>query len=182
MEITDLIQNIDAVILASDTANAAAANTARRCMFQRVFEEGRKADGSKIGNYSTKPTLVGDSSFLTKTGAQKVLGSKAKRAKLDWVTLSGGRKLAVLEGGYKEIRDTEGRQTAFIDLLYSGNLSNDLSAVPIEDGFEMGFFTVESAKKVVGNESRFGDIFSLSEDEIDKVINTYTREVFRAID
>lgn len=181
MSLQALIEQIDTVILSSDRANAQAANAARRVMYQRVFEQGKKADGTKIGQYSTKSTLIGDSSFLTKGAAQKVLGSKAKRKKLPWVTLKGGQRLAELQGGYKKIRDLEGRQTSFIDLLYSGNLSNDLQAIPNENGFDLGFFRVDSVAKVVGNESRFGDIFSLSEEEIEKVIEVYTREALRTL-
>ena len=61
----------------------------------RIFNKGLATDRRRIGNYSTSPILVGASSFATKKGANRALGSKKKRRGLQWRTIKGNA-LAVL--------------------------------------------------------------------------------------
>lgn len=73
---------------------------------QRVIEEGKDAKGKGFPPYSTEPMLVGAKSFRRKD-ADKFFG-KEKNKEHQWVTLKRGSenyRLAVLEGGYKELRD-----------------------------------------------------------------------------
>jgi hypothetical protein len=86
----------------------------------RVRGTGTKADGGKFSPYSTKPSLIGATSFTSKTHADKVFG-KTKNKDLDWVTYQG-HKLAIMPGGYKQIRETEGRQTAYKDFERTSEL------------------------------------------------------------
>jgi hypothetical protein len=81
---------------------------------RRVQETGINAEGEKFAPYSTKPTLVGKSTFLQLSASTQLLGSKAKRRELEWRTVNGHR-LAILQGGYKKIRELEGRQTGHVD-------------------------------------------------------------------
>lgn len=180
MSILSLISFAESLPRIVQQSNAVAALEARRLLDERIFERGETCTGDKIGDYSTKETLVGQSSFLTKKGAERVLGSKRKRGNLQWVTIDG-KRLAKLPGGYAVIRDADGRQTSFVDLFYSGNLRNDLSAVPTQQGFEVGFFSKESTKKADGAESNprlNGPIFCLSEPEINSIIQTQLSAVF----
>lgn len=160
-------------------SHANASQAVLSLMDDRIFVQGLDKNGNKIGDYSTKETLVGASSFLTKKGANKILGSKAKRKNLEWVTVDG-RRLAKFPEGYKGIRSADGRQTSTVDLRYSGNLRNDFSSVPNDQGFEMGFFSSESTKKADGNEARFNTvIFCPTEDEINAGIQIGLDAVFR---
>lgn len=76
---------------------------------RRVRQKGEKSEGGQFKPYSSKPTLIGASSFTSKTHSDKVFGKEKNKA-LDWVTYRG-HKLAVMPGGYKQIREVEGRQT-----------------------------------------------------------------------
>lgn len=135
---------------------------------QRVFGEGKNEKEAKIGSYSTKPTLAGATSFNTKSGANKIAGSKSKRAKLKWVTVkSGGKNVSLFEvpGGYKQIRQLDGRQTSFVDLTRSGELKNDFSnSLQRQSPFVWvtGVKKGINAKKVEGLTDKYGDVFSPS--------------------
>lgn len=105
------------------------ATTLRASNLRRIHNQGRSVDGGQIGKYSIKPTLIGKTSFTSKAAANKVLGSKAKRSSLSWVTIVRGGKvirLAVLQGGYKEIRQIEGREVSFVNLQRTSKLFKDL--------------------------------------------------------
>ena len=80
---------------------------------QRVRTKGTKADGGQFSPYSTKDTLIGAKSFTSKTYSDKVFG-KEKNKDLEWRTVKG-HHLAILHGGYRRIREIEGRQVAHKD-------------------------------------------------------------------
>lgn len=162
-----------------DQANAIAATSARALTLERIFVNGEDCTGSKIGEYSTKETLIGRSSFLTQAGANKFLGSPTKRKNLEWVTING-KRLAKLPGGYKNIRDADGRQTAFVDLSYSGNMRSDWQSIQTLNGFDIGWLTILSSKKAAGNEKRFAPekIFCLSDEEIEKITEIHVNAIF----
>jgi hypothetical protein len=84
-------------------AVAIAGTTARAELVRRIFGEGRAADGSQIGQYSTDPVYVGASSFLTKKGASQVLGSKAKRRKLYGAAKASGKPALFLSPGPAQV-------------------------------------------------------------------------------
>lgn len=73
---------------------------------QRVQEEGIDAKGKGFPPYSVEPMLVGCKSFRRKD-CTKFFG-KEKNKQHRWVTIKRGEEnyhLAVLEGGYRELRD-----------------------------------------------------------------------------
>ena len=184
----------DNMIEATQKAAAIAGTTARALVVGRVFGNGQAADGSSIGTYSTKPVHVGASSFLTKGGAAKVLGSNAKRRKLygaakasgeaQFIPKSrpgpGGKGAIFFPEGYKGIRKADGRQTQFVDLRYTGQMQNDFHSIPTRTGFNMGFLTSNNGAKMRGNEKRFGkEIATLSQAEINQITETYFNEFNR---
>ncbi len=72
---------------------------------RRVRNTGKSAKGGGFKPYSTKDTFIGAGTFTSKGAADKVLGSKKKRAELEWITTKDGKHLAILKGGYKKIRE-----------------------------------------------------------------------------
>jgi hypothetical protein len=88
----------------------------------RVFGEHEDTSGGKLGQYSTKPTLIGAKSFINKGGANTFFEAQKKKEDGKWRTVKG-KHLFVLDGGYKELRQIQGRQTAEIDLQYSFELA-----------------------------------------------------------
>ena len=111
----------------------------------RIFNDGLDANLTKIGTYSTAPMLAGKSSFRTKTAANKVLGSKAKRKGLKWVTYKG-KSLYVEEGGYKAIREKSGLQASYVDLDFKGDLRGQIKVGTFGDELVLGHTNSDKAE------------------------------------
>jgi hypothetical protein len=144
----------------------------------RVFNKGLASDGRKIGNYSTDDILIGASSFRTKTQAKKVLGSKRNRKKLEWRKVKG-RNLAILEGGYKELRKKQGLRTDRVDLEYRSDLRNSIIVGKTPDRQNaLGFQNNEQRVIAEANEDRFNkSIFGTSRSENIAIEKAFIREV-----
>lgn len=147
----------------------------------RIFNRGINANQRKIGQYSTAPMLIGSSGFINKSSANKVLGSKAKRRKLDWVTLKGKKKLAVLKGGYREFRSLNKRENSYVDLQFKGDL---LRSIRLRQKKGLSVMLISKDSEVVkarANEKRFKKpIFSASKREL-KIANKIEQQNFDAV-
>ena len=100
--------------------NTVIASSAVAFIDTRIRQRGEKAEGGQFKPYSSKPSLIGAKSFTSKVHADKVFG-KTKNRSLEWVTYRG-HKLAVMPGGYKQIREVEGRQTGHKDFERTSEL------------------------------------------------------------
>jgi hypothetical protein len=112
-------------------------------------------------------------SFITKAASNKYFGSKKKVADQKWVrklTPQGPRNLIVIEGGYAEIRQAEGRQTASIDLRRTGILERDVrsSFTKTPDGYVMGARRDENVPKLLGAIYRYGDKLNIPQPILDE--------------
>lgn len=153
---------------------------------QRVQQTGTNAEGSKYKAYSTKPTLIGCTTFLRKDACERVLGSKEKRKALEWRTVDGHR-LAILNGGYKKIRELQGRQTAYVDFSVTNAMWNDINVISQYAQHQSGIAIIGAKqeiekKKLAGNTERRGDILDLSNKEVDELkadYNLNVLEIFR---
>lgn len=174
------IKNRD--IVAQATKPALSALSSVRAIVRARIQAGEATEGRQIGQYSTNPTLIGRKSFLTKKGANKYLGSKQKRKGLSWVTTKGGKRVAVLPGGYKAIREADGRQTKYVDLSYAGTMLNSYALAPSADGFVLGFTNRFQAVKMFANEKRFKKkVIWLSDKEIEEARRIYANELARRL-
>lgn len=168
------IKKVDSAIQGAISREVA--TTLQASNLRRIHTDGLAVDGSGIlgGSYSTKPTLVGSSSFANKSGANKIFGSKAKRSQQDWRTYRG-RKLVLLDGGYKKVRELSGRQTAKVDLNFTGKLSKEFGIDMRESDYVLGFTTQDATQKAEGLEDRNGsDIWGVTTDD-EKLINEITQ-------
>jgi hypothetical protein len=153
---------------------------------KRVQETGTDAKGTKYKPYSTKSTLVGCKTFIQKSTCAALLGSKAKRKELEWRTI-GGHRLSVLPGGYKKIRELQGRQTAFVDFSVTNAMWNDINIISKQNDHQKGIAIIGAKqdiekKKLAGNTKRRGDILDLSEKEIGElkqIYNVGVLQIFR---
>lgn len=153
---------------------------------ERVIKTGVNAKGQKYAPYSTKPTLVGCKTFIQKSACQALLGSKNKRKELEWRTV-GGHHLAILKGGYKKIRELQGRQTNHVDFSVTNNMWNDINLVSKQGDHQKGTVIIgarkeEEKKKLAGNTKRKGDILDLNPKEINDLYESYhlnTLQIFR---
>jgi len=156
-----------------DKVLRSAASSVQGSMMRRVFNDGKDSKNGMIGSYSTKPTLVGRSSFVNQTAWNRVF--KVKKYK--WVTFRG-KKLKVLPGGYKQIRQIEGKETATVNLTRTGKLSKSLIFEPIANGYQIGFLPY-GAKLSQYQEDHWNKmIFALSSNEkriITTIVNNYIK-------
>ena len=145
-------------------------NDAHADYVRRIFINGRNGNLQKIGQYSTKPMLIGRKTF---SGLKS--GYKIKKGS-EWRTVNtpkGSRRLAVLDGGYKEFRQITGRQIATVDLRLRGTLYTDVAnGVPRRsmrvNSYKLqkrnkfvvfsGVSNQENAKKIEGHIKRYGQI------------------------
>lgn len=113
-----------------------------------IFVEGIGGN-EKIGKYSTKQMLASESQFIVKSkfkqsiaasgisfsSSVKTRKTKAKREKaLDkklWIKFKKAKKavpIMILENGYKEFREIQGREANFVNLNLTGDLFRDFSS------------------------------------------------------
>lgn len=87
----------------------AVAKNAVALIRRRITTTGTDHRGKAFSPYSSRPTLAGGETFTSKGVADSFFNSEP-----DWVTI-GEKRLAVVKGGYREIRQREGRQVAHKD-------------------------------------------------------------------
>jgi hypothetical protein len=134
---------------------------------KRIFQEGLKSDGTKIGTYeSTKPIYVSDNA------APKKVNHKGKTGK----TIKYG-----YYESYKAFREAMGRESSFVNLRLTNDLQSDFSNVELSKTSNAvakakpiqltsrHFITMlkreENKKKKDGFDVKYGKIFDLTIDE-----------------
>lgn len=168
-------------------------------MGERIFDEGRKTDGSQIINhkagvggsqlYSEKPIYISANAVPRPRG---VLAGKPKEGKKRGRTKRDVKRKGELFAvetkhnskyfatGYKGYRENVGRQTGFIDLSLTGELRMDFGnqkqvAEPrkiSEEEYQIRLDKDINQKKRGGMEEKYGTIFSVSESEKDLFFKT----------
>jgi len=119
---------------------------------QRLFGKGVNGNEQKTGRYSTKPMYASKSQFRN-TGAFKPQGKTGKGKKKN----GQPRKSMYLPMGYKQLRSTQGLETSFVDLQYTGDLFTDSSKLKVvKDTVVASVSRDINAKKIEGLTKRFG--------------------------
>lgn len=172
-------------------------------MGQRIFDEGKKTDGSTIINhkagiggsqlYSEKPIYISASAVPKPRGvlAGKPQG-KRKTGRTKREVKRKGELFAVetkhnskyFATGYKGYRENVGRQTGYIDLVLTGELRLDFSndkkmAEPTkinELEYQIRLDKEINQKKREGLEDKYGTIFKTSDEENRLFFDTIGRE------
>jgi hypothetical protein len=111
--------------------------------YVRVFEDGKAVNEQKIGRYSTKPMLIGASSFKNSGDASSFFSSHGKKKNRWKSVISRGqrRSLFLLPQGYKQLRRIQGLQTNFVNLSYTEKLKNSWRILSRGKVFTVGFTT-----------------------------------------
>jgi len=159
---------------------------ARNMIHDRVTNTGVNAEGAKYRAYSTEAMLVGCTSMNANV-CNSFFG-KEKNRKYDWVTLNKinsktGKKvkLAVLEGGYKKLREMHNRQTQHVDFKWSNKMWAGIQLKAARrDELNLGIATIGpideySEKVLAGNMEKRGEILMLNSAEINKLSETFDR-------
>lgn len=160
----------------SDAHSGAGANLLKE-QIARIHERGEASDGSQIGTYSEAAYFTSIDSFVNKSGIPD-----------DEISKNG--KWVQLPEGYKSFRDFSGRQTRFVDLDYTSLMRQSYQVDILPDGFQLFYLgtTNEQSKGVTPiqklryAENNFGkDIIAPSLDEVQVVVDTYTRAISKAL-
>jgi len=142
---------------------------------RRIHVDGLKTDGTDIGKYNdTDPIYVNpkDSprSFKPEGKPRKTgVFKSGKKKGQDRFEGNKKNKTKYFES-YKSFRDYVGVQTNKVNLSLSAGMENDFKAVaddPIKTntGYGLGFTNPINALKAEGQEERYGEIYSLTENE-----------------
>lgn len=138
----------------------------------RLFQEGISGDGNKTGSYSTSPMYASKSVFVgsgfSPQGKNAKKTASGKLAKVSENKKDGAqRKSMYLAGGYKELRQVQGKETAFVNLQYSGLLFTDFSKLAVvKDTVVSKVGTKESSDKLKWLSDKYGkDTFQHTKEE-----------------
>jgi hypothetical protein len=100
-------------------------------------------------------------------------GSKEKIKEANWATVSTGkgkRSLMTIPGGYKAIREADGRPTNKVNLDHTGVLRDDFrgSLTKTQTGWVSGVRKEENVGKLEGAIDRYGDKLAVPKSLLDK--------------
>ena len=158
---------------AAEEALAEAAKATHIRVATRIFSEGKAADDSKIGNYSTKPLLVSKKAFVNKSAfKQSTRPKKGGGTRKMYVKFPNAKKVTpvmFLQSGYRQLKQIQNLQSWYVDLVYSGRTRKAFIGSLRKFG-RYGWAAVmkgtKTAEKAVLNENKFGKkIFDLTQQE-----------------
>jgi len=158
---------------------------------ERIFNDRKDANESSLGQYSTKPTLIGAKSFRNKGESDRFfkevkqfseeVGNNDEIKKTQgFRTLKNKKRAYLLPGGYHRLREIQGLQVGEIDLQYRKELLKSIAP-----NVEAGRFTIEitsekELKKARGFEKRKGkSVFFASEKEVENAFNYISENLFK---
>ncbi len=145
---------------AAKVAELAALNELLADTSDRIFEDGKAADGSKIGTYSERPWNASEE-------LEELRGQ---------VPISKLRGQTFFKGGYKELRGKLGRENQFVNLDLTGSLRLSNKVGQINGNMAVGIVGKDEARKARDNEKRFKKvIFGTSKQELAEFEKNYLR-------
>ena len=121
---------------------------------QRIFQDGKAVDGNKIGTYSTKP---------------------------GYFKMPTQEKAKFYDGGYKEFRQANDRESSFVNLVLTSTLQTDFNTglkkvSPVK--YQSRLKNVDNAKKVADLENKYNtEIFGISDAERNRIIELIERNM-----
>ena len=162
-----------------------AARTAMKDMSIRIFIDGRKSDGSLIGQYDTKtPFYVNPNTSAGATSKSKKLGREGLKPTTgktgEHVFKNGKVHKTTYVRNYKDYRNRIGRPIDKVNLVLSGDLQSDFCNSKVSNPlpkkvtaheYVITLTRQENQDKREGLEKRFGGlIFHHTKEEIAKFI------------
>jgi len=151
---------------------------------KRIFNKGLDASNEKLGVYSEKPFYATKEDFKVKSGAFKPSGvnsgtTKSGKPRKQSTKFSSKQKRLTMfiPKGYKQIRQLQGLQGAYVDLEYTGSL---LKSIQLNTSNEqepvLGIYAPKEIEVADKLEERYGVIFSPSQDERNVIIDAMKAE------
>lgn len=127
---------------------AAGATAMKAEMVDRIFNRGEDANGSKIGDYSTKEAYYSKEDFVRKSAFKA--GGKGGKSK------TKTPKSMYLKDGYKEFRDIQGRKTDTMNFKLTGSLEKSINVVKDNEDIVIAITDDHESKKRQGLEKHVG--------------------------
>lgn len=165
-----------------------AANKLLATVKNRIQRDGERSDGSKIGQYSTKPIYVSADQFDKKSSFKPIGKNETKRKTTQVFAIGSQKKKSVaitnqfrerksmfLLEGYKQLRDIQGKPTQFINLTYRGDLMASYQQQVTNNAILQGLISQVEALKRSGLEARLGQILKPQKSEIDQYREDVTK-------
>jgi hypothetical protein len=154
----------------------------------RIFTEGRNSAGSGIGEYDTKrPIYVNPDKAPRKTSGVNIQGLLPTQGKTGNTVFRSGKKHKTrYVESYAKFRELIGLQAGAVKLLLFGNLKSDFEnggrgtgIIPLKLDNHRYAITLdgENEKKKQGLEKKYGDVFALTKDEIEKLSEVGEKEL-----
>lgn len=173
MGFSEKISELEKVIVESmPLAKEVALNTLLGAFSTRIFQHGKATDNSKIGEYSTKPMLIGGKGWRTAGAAAAFFKEKQEWRKVN--TKKGKQSLALIEGGYKEFRQLNSLQTDHVDLEFKSDLKFSIIVGDFNGEKVLGFNSEIQHLKSQGLEKHFKKvIFEPTQEEIEIAQEAY---------
>jgi hypothetical protein len=124
---------------------------------QRIFSEGLDSSGNPIGAYSVNPFYVNPITLVGVAAA----GIKPQ-GKNGQTQFKSGKphKTKYLTNGYKQLRELTGRQSAVVDLNFSGDLFQSVKAVEVSGISYISYTSATQSLKMSGYEDRNNRVIS----------------------
>lgn len=144
----------------------------------RIFEDGKKSDGSLIGQYSTTPMYANPDyqprkgNITTKSGGKLsgLLPTIGKTGKSVFESTGLPHKTTYLEGGYKELRNRTGKRIDKVNIRFTNDLfldwanSGSVGSAPKPTKVNVSEYLIRLKRsynidKVEGLTDKYGTIF-----------------------
>lgn len=166
-----------------DSALREVATTMRAEMTNRIHSEGKKADNSDIGQYSTTPLYVSTTANPGRSFGRPI--GKTGKSKFETGKKAGQDHASrYFEGGYNQFKTAIGRnQLGKVNLSLSGQLSNQFQIIALADGYGIGWVDTEKRERADHLEKKYGKVWGLTEEEKQlskKIIETHLNNAFSA--
>ncbi len=132
---------------------------------QRIFRLGLATDGDAIGQYSVNPFYINPNSEILLSVASSGIKPAGKTGQ---TVFKNGKphKTKYLARGYAELREATNRQSATVDLNFSGSLFASIEVVEVNGVSVVSYTNPELAARMRWQELHFAkDISVVSETE-----------------
>jgi len=146
----------------------------------RIHQDGKAADGSAIGNYSTKPMYVSATSNI---GNAKKFGAPVGKNGLSKFKSGKQKKSKYFEGGYNQFKTTIGRnQLGTVNLSLSGQLDKEFTLIATSKGWGLGWNDEKKLKRAKHLEKKYGKaIYQPTQEELEIISETAEFELKNAV-
>jgi hypothetical protein len=153
-----------------------AASSIHFIMSNRIFDKGLNSDNDKIGNYNSTNEL-----YVNPKYSPKKFPTKGKTGQS--VFANGKPHKTGYFDSYKSYKQSQGLESSFVDLTLFGDLRNNFKGGLQEVGNGKWIVSVRdnNAKKIEGNEGKYGEVFAPTEQEKKQYKEILNFEILKAL-